>query len=390
MDQMFIKSFKPIFLNLLDVGPFRDKPYQFDITNADNMPCNFYMLVSKNGMGKTTAVRIIAELMNLLAVRKGLSEFDNEDLDIGTGLAQLDILVNYSGGVGSQQIILSLVAGRNAHNTNLKFYSEEELALFSASEQAILAFQRKPSVRTGETVIAPQTSSAFAEQLLTDVSYNLDAAEEVFYEPNNNLPTALFFSAYRDIPKVESGEDKVIGKPFHWGYKPAHLFDPHSRSWQESIDNLLVWINWLSKDLLDKSLKIVREKVFNGTDKYIEGVQKNSLTAIVRSGESQHRLDQLSSGEKNLVHHYLRLGSLMTENTLLLVDEFDIHLHIRWQHKMLNHLRDFAKENPGMTVIVSTHSSEMLRMFTASLEKDEPGLVKGGHLIDDDLIIDDD
>lgn len=389
MNQMLIKAFKPVFLHILNVGPFRDKPYQFDITNNDNLPCNFYMLVSKNGMGKTTAVRMIAELMKLLAVQKGLTAFGNEDLDTGSGLAQLDVLVNYSDDIApSQQIILSLVAGRNAHSTNIKYYSPEELDRYSASEQALLAFERKPSLHSGETVIMAQTTSAFAEQLLTDVAHNLNAAEEVFYEPNNNLPTALFFSAYRDIPKVESNAEKVIGKPFHWGYKPAHLFDPHSRSWQESIDNLLVWINWLSKDLLDKSLDIVRTKVFNGTDKYIEGVQKNSLTAIVRSGDNQHRLDQLSSGEKNLVHHYLRLGSLMTENTLLLVDEFDVHLHIRWQHKMLNHLRDFARENPGMTVIVSTHSSEMLKMFTASLNKDEPGLVKGGHLIDDDLNID--
>lgn len=54
---------------------------------------------------------------------------------------------------------------------------------------------------------------------------------------------------------------------------------------------------------------------------------------MIRCGDDEtswHRLDRLSSGEKNLVQLFLRIGAHMTRNTILLIDEFDVHLHIRW------------------------------------------------------------
>lgn len=387
MDNILIKAYKPVHLSLLNIGPFQDNIYSFDFTDEKELPCNFYMLVSKNGMGKTTALKIIAELMKLFEVQKRLESFGNEFLDSGVGTAQLDFLVSYSDSITTYTIIFSIIAGKNAASTPLKIYSERELDTYSATRHETIAFEKTSSLKTGGRVVVARGVSNFANYLLTAVEANLGAAEQVFYEPNNNLPTALYFSAYRDIPQIAVKQQKNIGKPLHWGYKPAHLFDPHSRLWQESLDNLLVWLSWLDDKLLKKSLDIVREKVFMGTDKFIEGVQKNSLMASVRAGGNSHRLDQLSSGEKSQVHHYLRIGSLMTEHTLLLIDEFDIHLHIRWQHKMFNDLKKLAADYPGMTVIVSTHSTEMLEMFTASMEKDEPGLIKGGHLIDDELLV---
>jgi len=46
-------------------------------------------------------------------------------------------------------------------------------------------------------------------------------------------------------------------------------------------------------------------------------------------------------------------------------------------------LKDMAKEKPGLTIIATTHSREVLTGFAHEI--DEKGLVKGGHVIDENL-----
>jgi predicted ATP-dependent endonuclease of OLD family len=72
-----------------------------------------------------------------------------------------------------------------------------------------------------------------------------------------------------------------------------------------------------------------------------------------------------------------------TRNTWVLVDELDVHLHVRWQHKALNLMKIQVREQPGTTVIATTHSIEILEAFPIDIC--EEGLVKGGWIIEQDL-----
>ncbi len=99
------------------------------------------------------------------------------------------------------------------------------------------------------------------------------------------------------------------------------------------------------------------------------------------NGET-HGLNRLSSGEKSLVHLFLRIGAHGTANTIILIDEIDAHLHIRWQHRLYNALEKLAKDHPGFTIIMTTHSTEILRRFTAALNIEKEGLYLGGELIE--------
>ena len=98
---------------------------------------------------------------------------------------------------------------------------------------------------------------------------------------------------------------------------------------------------------------------------------------------NEHRLDHLSSGEKSLVQLFLRIGAHMTGNTILLIDEMDVHLHLKLQHRLLNILKGMAKDFPGLTIIGTTHSVEIMQGF--AFEVKEKGLRKGGHLIEEDI-----
>jgi predicted ATP-dependent endonuclease of OLD family len=104
---------------------------------------------------------------------------------------------------------------------------------------------------------------------------------------------------------------------------------------------------------------------------------------IMINDGSEHRLDRLSSGEKSLVQLFLRIGGHMTLNTIVLIDELEVHLHPNMQHRLLKILKQLAIDNPGLTIISTTHSREILRAFAHEIE--EKGLVKGGHIISADF-----
>lgn len=132
---------------------------------------------------------------------------------------------------------------------------------------------------------------------------------------------------------------------------------------------------------------MINSKVFAGTEKFLKDVHRDPPEAIIQINNDQttsHSLNRLSSGEKNLVQLFLRIGSHMTQNTILLIDEFDVHLHIRWQFKLLNALKELAAQREAnFTVILTTHSTEILETYTETLDINEDGLTKGGHFIRD-------
>lgn len=66
---------------------------------------------------------------------------------------------------------------------------------------------------------------------------------------------------------------------------------------------------------------------------------------------------QLSSGEKQMLVILLTVLVENKENYTLLMDEPEISLHIEWQQKLLQLIRDL---NPNVQIILSTHSPALI------------------------------
>lgn len=382
MDELKIYEFRPLFLTLDRIGPFRNV-HEIDFTDSNHHPCNFYMVVSANGMGKTTALEIFSCLMNLLG-KKEISAYGHEDLDKKDGRAQLDFWVRLHWQGRDMSIVLSVLAGRIGEEVFLKPWTDDLLTLHNAESWHRLGF-RSPVSGRYEAIMSRK------DELLLDLSSTIRASldgapEEHFLQPGFHLPTVLYFSAYRDIPGISddnNGNERNISQPSHWNYRPLYAFDAHSTLWRDSLDNLVIWLKWLENGSFEAAQKLIDEQVFVDTPKRLKGVRKVPPEALVDAGDGEiHRLDRLSSGEKSLAHLFLRIGAHGTANTIILIDEIDAHLHIRWQHRLYNALEKLAKDHPGFTVIMTTHSTEILRRFTASLNIEKEGLYLGGDLIE--------
>jgi predicted ATPase len=374
-----ILKFEPLGLSLEGIGPFQEKTVRFDFTDPNSDPCNFYLLISENGKGKTTVLEIIAVLMDMFS-NKEPELFGHEDLDKPDGgRAQLDVLFKVLRNGIEETVILSLIAGPS-EGYLLNSLADSDIKEAGAISWHHFGYRRNSTGRLERVGRKDNLVNDLVSLIHYEIQYGKKSTN--FEESVLTLPTIIYFSAYRDVLPLKNSS-RSITEPDAWQYKPVYRFTSEGDIWTRSLDNLLVWLSWLDDGRFEKVVEIINNRVFKGSEKYIGRIRKSPPEAVIKIGNQEHTIDRLSSGEKSLIQLFLRIGTHMTQNTILLIDEMDVHLHLKWQHRLLNRLKDMAKDNPGLTIISTTHSREVLNGFAFDIE--EKGLRKGGHIIEENL-----
>ena len=70
----------------------------------------------------------------------------------------------------------------------------------------------------------------------------------------------------------------------------------------------------------------------------------------------------------------------MSRHTIVLIDEADLHLHPAWERELMWALKEFVRDHPGTSLILTTHSLDMLKVYRT--REEEHGLRKGGYILD--------
>lgn len=381
MNNILVEEFASLFLNVDRVGPFQLRMEEFDFTDANDEPCNLYLMISKNGRGKTTIMELLATMMGMLG--KGeCSELGFEAFDKERGRAQWDIRVTLNRGGSRETVILSLVAGFMGEEVSLKPWGESDLKKYGASRWFRFGFVRNAFGRY--SMVGRHVDWVMDFNLL--IQSNMGSRLSGFESDDLTYPTLIYFSAYRNIVPLPI-EERAIVAPRDWNYQPVHIFNVEGRDWRDSLDNLLVWLKWLQDGRFEAAVNTINDRVFKVDDKQLftgkklKGVRKEPPEAIIEAEGQEHRLDRLSSGEKSLVQLFLRLGAHMTRNTILLVDEPEVHLHRNWQYETLYSLMNIAKMHyPGVSVVMASHSERIMKAFGLNIS--EENLRKGAYIIE--------
>lgn len=299
-----IHEFRPLWLTLDRVGPFQDTPYEIDFTDDQDQPCNLFLLMSENRRGKTTVLEGIALLMRLLGMEDP-HQFDHEDLDVGEGQVQLDVLTRIHWQGVDRRVVLSLAAGNLGEETFLKVWGASDLERYGAQEWYRIGFQ--PAISVADIYQRDGLVRNLRHYLIVPSR----PVSEGFANSTLSLPTTLYFPAYRDVPPIPGFGDRPITQPDHWGYSSAFEFTAHGTHWSASLDNLLVWLAWLNNGSFETAVETVNETIFGKSpDKFlVPEIRRMPQEAMVKSAGQTHRLDRLSSGEKNLVQLFLRSGA---------------------------------------------------------------------------------
>lgn len=120
----------------------------------------------------------------------------------------------------------------------------------------------------------------------------------------------------------------------------------------------------LSTKLQDDKQKVYKpiSDYLNLLKEFVQGKtfttsQKSHGGLIVLKAKEAFPIDQLSSGEKQLIILLTEALLQKRKETIFLADEPELSLHISWQRKILPSLN---KLNPNAQIIVATHSPEIV------------------------------
>lgn len=362
-------NFELLGLTLLDVGALRGTS-SFNFMHADGRPTNIFLMMGGNGAGKTTVLESIYCAMNLLNARDhtnvGIDAIDKLD-----GGLQLDARVTLDDGVRSKIYVISISVGTPGL---LKRWSIEDLAAVGVETQIVL-FYKKRSLTPG----VERSAESNPEAILFSEAIIERAGEPplALFDEANGFPTVLYFPSDRGIRKSPE-QTRAVTRPQGLGYKATHRFDVDGSTWESSIDNLFVWFAWLGDGREELCRDLVNKLIFRNS-KRLGAVDRPTLSVPVIVENGTHRLDQLSSGERQLVQLVVRIASHMTRSTIVIIDETEQHLHMVMRRRLINIIKQWAHDHDGLQFVITSHQTDSMRILAPKLE--EEGLVKGGCLI---------
>ena len=372
-----ISDWKLLQLTVDGVGPFQNGPQTFSFRgeptegDPDPGPSNLYMLLAKNGYGKTTLLECVYGLFGLLA-NPPVGRFATPG---DRGRAQLDVRATWTIDGHTQTVVLSIWAGTDAP---LVVWSSDELDAAQASNN----WARLGLETTYGRISLANTTDALGKRLYHSVLKARGKVPEALFGTDQDMPSVLFFSADRRVGHPD--DTRRIERPSGFVYQPAHCFESDGPDWKMTIDNLLVWLDWLDDGRLQNLLAFINARLFEGeSSKAIRSPRRQELLTYVSTSTGDHPLADLSHGERALLQLYVRIACSMTSNTVVLIDEVDTHLHSTWMFRLFAGLKDLLREVPSLSIIFTTHNRELIRVFDH--QRKEEGLVKGGYLIRDEI-----
>jgi predicted ATP-binding protein involved in virulence len=294
----------------------------------------FTVLIGDNATGKTSILDALAILL-------------------GTYLLRAEISTGRSGfGKDDVRFIVTEKKGQVFLEPQKDVFIESQ-AIF---REQIIDWRRNPGDRGGS---AKQLRDAGAEDF-TKISKGEDV----------DLPVLLYYGVCR---LCRTHRDVEIGKPESKLVGYRNCLDPQSdyhlfKKWFKQLELVA-----LQQGKRIPALEVVRTAVktcIPDADHFYYDVANDQL--MIRFGKTGLMpFDNLSDGYRNMLgmvadiaHRLSRLNPHKGENAaqkgagVVLIDEIDLHLHPKWQRRVV---RDLQKAFPALQFIATTHSPFILQ-----------------------------
>ncbi|NJN93376.1 MAG: ATP-binding protein [Anaerolineales bacterium] len=316
--QIQIKS-----LEVKNCGPLRDVNIDF---TTNGVPRPVTIIGGANGSGKTTILELVCALAHFALHEYVLLEHIDEDLMPPemhilrrTKAAQMSLLID-------------------GDNFNISWPGKSE-----------------------QTPINSNKVKRFLETLNQQVTLELltsFSSDELVSNQSLDLPSILYFPHYRRLTSIVGRQINREEVSYKWVYRYEIV-----SSFAGSLDSYLVWLDYAHPKEFNQIKKFLNQTVLVG--KLIDKVDRPELTTMVKiSNGRRHRLDELSSGEQNLLIIMLELRRRLLPGSIVLIDEIENSLHPAFQHRLAEALLKLQKQIP-FQLIVTTHAPSFLDAFGA-------------------------
>lgn len=234
------------------------------------------------------------------------------------------------------------------------------------------AFEYKPSDFLSSSVKLPSREevSKYREQLV-----KIERAAEGLRIPVPEIQTALthFFGrmsgVVESLEKFANVKKQKKGQKGH-STKGKDLPSPDYLEWiinRPQADRILEHLRLLNEYIEDRdSLRVPINRFRSLVNKFLAQTQKElrvegsgQLTINVNNYPEQRPISALSSGERQLLVMlaHLSLNPNLAGSGVFIVDEPELSLHIDWQEKFVDAIRE---ANPNVQLILATHSPAII------------------------------
>lgn len=176
------------------------------------------------------------------------------------------------------------------------------------------------------------------------------------YGSQHNLPNIVYLESETRILQPVKYVGGMTPEPddFQW----LARYEP-STSRKGSLQNYLFAQKAVNPTLFQNIIKQVNT-FFNG--KKLVDFSPKTYQMMVEVGDQKHTVDELSSGEKQVVLMLVTIIRRLEQGGIVMIDEPDLHLHVSLVNAFVSHLRKMIGEKHGQLILAS-HAPELWRMF---------------------------
>lgn len=405
--QFFVEGLFKLYTHTID----------FNTTNALDKKASIIMLYGKNGIGKTTILRMIDGLMKLdftvfreIHFKKAHLKFSNNAAISVKGFYKEEnlqyLLVKYKnfevklhpkdkGPLNEKKEAINQKKVIDIYRNDLEKFSfefidterlmkrnlKEEMLYEKNIQQGKLIIQKDQKV---STLLADKVKDFITESQVYSARFFSKNEPELFEKILSSIETPSKTNAIelkkriRTIVKTEQGfQIKRLGIVREkWDKtKLTKILNKEQKKKNASVHKLTVINSYLEvlesrnneKNSLAERL-LTFEKILNNflLDKKIN-VSRNKGFEIKSTNNTDITENQLSTGEFHLL--YLTVLALCTtvQGTVIAIDEPEMSMHVAWQNKLIKALLKISsKANPQF--ILATHSPDIAANYSNSLK----------------------
>ena len=203
------------------------------------------------------------------------------------------------------------------------------------------------------TAKSSELDSSYPIRLLNENSKYSNMTESQFEDKIEDIVSKINKLSEYDLSE-SSGIEELKKLSFNNNFSTALniYFEDFVEKYQvynELVENLDIFIGIINEKIHFKEIVIDKKTGIYLRDKDF----KNKIL----------NLEQLSSGEKQEIMLFYKLIFETKENSLLLIDEPEISLHVAWQRKFISDLFKIAELNK-LNVIIVTHSPHIIGKYS--------------------------
>ncbi len=276
-------------------------------------------------------------------LRDALIDFGERPLTLIAG-------ANGSGKTTILELIYKLLKGGTSYPNGL-------LLEFEYESERFIHIQQRPSSQVPEKLLGQNP----IDKESYDIVWNIDREEitNISHTYSKENPSLVYFPHFRFIPP--GIQRKSLDKIYDIKQFTRKIETPNQ--FRDTLDAYLIWLDYAYLSDFVETQDFLNTYALFG--KKIIGIDKPNLKAIVKTDEGdEHYLEELSSGEQNILILALQIHRYATPGSVILIDELENSLHPQFQFTLGKMIKKLADEK-DYQFIMTTHAPAFLEIFGA-------------------------